>query len=78
MEFFISALGKRYSPLNLLVMLAGTFVGIAAGAMPGLSSVMALTIMTPLHLSRRKFWLPDAAGNILWQYLWRFDYGDSD
>ena len=26
----------------------------------------------------RKFWLPDAAGNILWQYLWRFDYGDSD
>ena len=51
MEFFISALGEAVQPLNLLVMLAGTFVGIAAGAMPGLSSVMALTIMTPFTFS---------------------------
>lgn len=47
MEFFLAALTALFQPLNLIAVLLGTFVGILAGAMPGLSSIMALSIMTP-------------------------------
>lgn len=47
MEYFISALMEAAHPFNLLMIMIGTLVGILAGAMPGLSSIMALTIMTP-------------------------------
>ena len=48
MEYFVSALTQVVQPLNLAVILLGTIVGILAGAMPGLSSIMALTIVTRL------------------------------
>ena len=51
MEYFVSALTQVVQPLNLAVILLGTIVGILAGAMPGLSSIMALTIVTPFTFS---------------------------
>lgn len=51
MNYFIAALAEAGQPFNILVILLGTLVGILAGAMPGLSSIMALTIMTPFTFS---------------------------
>ncbi len=49
--YFVSALTQVVQPLNTAVILLGTIVGILAGAMPGLSSIMALTIVTPFTFS---------------------------
>ena len=43
----LSALMEALLPLNIFALSLGTLVGILAGAMPGLSSIMALSIMTP-------------------------------
>lgn len=51
MEYFLTALAEAGQPFNILMILLGTAVGILAGAMPGLSSIMALTIMTPFTFS---------------------------
>lgn len=48
---FSLALGELLTWQNLLLMLFGTFFGIFCGAMPGLSSTMALTIMVPFTFS---------------------------
>lgn len=47
MDNFISAVSMVFVPLNIFVAFMGALVGILAGAMPGLSSIMALTIMMP-------------------------------
>ncbi len=47
MSSFLSALSVVFVPLNIFVTFVGALVGILAGAMPGLSSIMALTIMMP-------------------------------
>lgn len=47
MTIFISALSILFVPLNIFVTFIGALLGILAGAMPGLSSIMALTIMMP-------------------------------
>jgi len=47
MEYFVAAAGTVFSPTCIFAVLLGTLVGILAGAMPGLSSIMALSIMTP-------------------------------
>ena len=36
------------SPINLLLMLAGTFLGVIVGALPGLNSPIAMSILIPL------------------------------
>ena len=41
----ITALGELLSPQYLLMMIAGTMGGIMIGAMPGLTSVMGVTLM---------------------------------
>nr|WP_297274078.1 tripartite tricarboxylate transporter permease [uncultured Agathobaculum sp.] len=50
LESLISVIGVVLQPTNLLIMLLGTFVGIFVGAMPGLSSIMGLSLMLPLTL----------------------------
>jgi putative tricarboxylic transport membrane protein len=47
MTEIISALSEAIMPMNLFAMALGTLVGILCGAMPGLSSIMVLSIMTP-------------------------------
>ena len=47
MSEFLTATGAAFSPYYLALVLFGTFVGILVGAMPGLSSVMGLTIVLP-------------------------------
>ncbi len=53
--FDISAFGIALSSVftveNILLILIGTLFGILCGAMPGLSSVMAMTIMVPFTFS---------------------------
>lgn len=39
------------SPMNLLLMLAGTFLGITVGALPGLNSSIAMGILIPMTYS---------------------------
>lgn len=41
----ITALGELLSPQYLLMMIAGTMGGIMIGAMPGLTSVMGVTLL---------------------------------
>ena len=43
----ITALGELLSPQSLLMMIAGTMGGIMIGAMPGLTSVMGVTLLLP-------------------------------
>lgn len=50
LESLISVIGIVLQPINLLIMLLGTFTGIFVGAMPGLSSIMGLSLMLPLTL----------------------------
>lgn len=43
----ITVLGELLSPQYLLMMIAGTMGGIMIGAMPGLTSVMGVTLLLP-------------------------------
>mgnify|MGYP002539867997 CR=1 FL=1 len=43
----LTALGELLSPQYLLMMIAGTIGGIMIGAMPGLTSVMGVTLLLP-------------------------------
>jgi putative tricarboxylic transport membrane protein len=47
MNEFAQAIGPAFSPYYLLLIFSGAFIGILVGAMPGLSSVMGLTIVLP-------------------------------
>lgn len=51
MEALISALAVACQPMYLLYIAAGTLFGIFVGVMPGLSSVMGLSIMLPFTLT---------------------------
>ncbi len=46
----LSVIIEVFQPFNLLVVFIGAFVGIFVGAMPGLSSIMGLSLMLPLTL----------------------------
>ena len=52
---FIVALHATVTPINIFLILFGTFFGIICGAMPGLSSVMAMTIMVPFTFSMKGY-----------------------
>ena len=41
------AFSAVFTPINMLVILGGTILGIFIGAMPGMSSPMGLSIMLP-------------------------------
>ena len=45
---FDAGVGHVFTPASLLNIALGTLVGLAFGALPGLSSTMALAIFTPL------------------------------
>lgn len=49
----ITALGELLSPQYLLMMIAGTMGGIMIGAMPGLTSVMGVTLLPPFTYTPR-------------------------
>ena len=51
MEAFMTALTYVLQPYHIGVIFFGTLIGILVGAMPGLSSIMGLSIMMPLTLS---------------------------
>lgn len=51
MESLMAALAYVLLPYHIGVVLFGTLIGILVGAMPGLSSIMGLSIMMPLTLS---------------------------
>ncbi len=47
-EGLIGGFGHLADPTNILLILAGTALGILVGALPGLSSPMAITVLLPL------------------------------
>lgn len=51
MDLFLQGLTLVLQPLNLLLMALGTMVGIFFGAVPGLSSVMAIALFLPMTYS---------------------------
>lgn len=51
MESLLAALTYVLQPYHIGVVFFGTLIGILVGAMPGLSSIMGLSIMMPLTLS---------------------------
>jgi putative tricarboxylic transport membrane protein len=58
-EILIAAIGQVFVPYHLLLVLAGTTVGLMVGAMPGLSATMALAVLLPFT-----FTMPPLAGLI--------------
>lgn len=48
MELFLEGFVNILSPFCLMLMITGTFVGIIFGAIPGLSSVMAIALFLPI------------------------------
>lgn len=51
METLLSALGDIATPLSLICMIAGTVVGVLVGLLPGLGSVVGLTMVLPFTFS---------------------------
>ena len=51
MDAFLQAAAAVFTPSALFFMLVGTFFGILCGAMPGLSAVMAVSILLPFTFS---------------------------
>ena len=51
MEYVLAAIQNVFLPMNLLAVFIGTFAGIVIGALPGLSTVMGLSILLPFTLS---------------------------
>lgn len=49
-EALMSALYTVFQPFNLFIIFLGCLIGILVGSMPGLSSIMGLSIMMPLTL----------------------------
>lgn len=47
-EGLLGGFGNLADPVNLLLILTGTALGIVVGALPGLSSPMAITVLLPL------------------------------
>ena len=50
LQSLLAACGTVLTPMNILVIFAGAAVGIFVGAMPGLSSIMGLSLMLPVTL----------------------------
>ena len=48
---FSTGLASVFTPIGLLSILGGVLCGIFVGVMPGLSSVMGMSIMLPVALS---------------------------
>ena len=51
MALFLEGLALVLQPMNLFLMVLGTMVGIFFGAVPGLSSVMAIALFLPMTYS---------------------------
>lgn len=51
MEFLIPALEDVLSPVSLIALVGGVFYGVIVGAMPGLGSVIAVTLVLPITYS---------------------------
>ncbi len=51
MEYVLAAIQNVFLPMNLLAVFIGTFAGIVIGALPGLSTVMDLSILLPITLN---------------------------
>ena len=60
MENIIMGMSLALSPSNLLFALLGTLLGIAFGAMPGLSATMGIAVLIPVS-----YGMPPATGLIL-------------
>lgn len=78
MEALMTALTYVLQPYHIGVIFFGTLIGILVGAMPGLSSIMGLSIMMPLTLSGGQCRYSDAAGHLLRRYLRRLHHRHSD
>ena len=50
-EYVLAAIQNVFLPINLFAVFVGTFAGIVIGALPGLSTVMGLSILLPFTLS---------------------------
>jgi putative tricarboxylic transport membrane protein len=48
MFFDISAVAQAFEPLSLLIMLVAVFAGLVVGALPGLTSTMAVALLVPV------------------------------
>lgn len=48
MDFFILGAGELFTPANISWLLAGVFIGLIAGATPGISGTMMVAILLPL------------------------------
>ena len=48
LEYILSSFGTVFQPLNLLIILLGTIIGIIIGALPGLSGTMGVAVLIPL------------------------------
>ena len=51
MDAFLQAAALVFTPTSLIYMFLGVFFGILCGAMPGLSAVMAVSILLPFTFS---------------------------
>ncbi len=57
MESILSYFIQAFAPMNLFVILAGTVVGIAVGALPGFTATMGIAVLIPLTYT----WNPSTA-----------------
>lgn len=64
-EVWQKALTTLLTPSVMLYLMAGVLLGIAIGALPGLSATMGIALVTPIT-----FWLPKADGFAMMMGLW--------
>lgn len=51
MDFIVQGLGQVLSPMNLLLIAGGVFLGIVVGAIPGLTATLAISLLVPFTFS---------------------------
>lgn len=51
MDFIVQGLGQVLSPMNLLLITGGVFLGIVVGAIPGLTATLAISLLVPFTFS---------------------------
>ena len=74
MDAFLQAAALVFTPTSLIYMFLGVFFGILCGAMPGLSAVMAVSILLPFTFSLDQMCIRDrkdavAAENLFSRHL---------
>ena len=72
LEYIVRGAASAVLPMNLLVMFIGLVVGIVGGMLPGITTVTAVALFVPVHLSMPRTWRSSGSAACSWSCARRF------